>query len=357
LDRILKELRAHAVDGSLGSSESLGQAVERLGFVQADPIQSPARAHDLILRQRVSDYRVGDIEEQYQALKLEEDRLYAFGFMPQSTWRLLHPKPSRGLSATERRVLEYVVARRRAHPDDLESLLGRKSARNAWGGRSRASTLVLQSLYHSGHLRVAGRERGIRVYEPSDNRHPPLEPKVRLRQLALKVASILGPLSEPSLHATLARVAHRAPHLKGLRSMVSELIRSGELATRVVDGIRYLWPAGQADLQKANETVRFLAPFDPIVWDRQRFEHLWGWAYRFEAYTPAAKRQRGHYAMPMLWRHDVIGWVNVAKGSGKLVVEPGFKTKPRDRNFAREFDAEVERLAAFLQRRPGGDGT
>ena len=56
-------------------------------------------------------------------------------------------------------------------------------------------------------------------------------------------------------------------------------------------------------------------PFDPIVWDRRRFEHLWGWAYRFEAYTPEAKRQFGYYAMPLLWGDRVIGWVNLAKPS------------------------------------------
>jgi uncharacterized protein YcaQ len=114
-----------------------------------------------------------------------------------------------------------------------------------------------------------------------------------------------------------------------------------------------VWPAGQSIPDSPNETVRFLAPFDPIVWDRQRFEHLWGWAYRFEAYTPVAKRQRGHYAMPMLWRHDIVGWVTVARSSGRLVVEPGFIRKPTDRAFAREFAAEVSRLAGFLQQRPG----
>ncbi len=56
--------------------------------------------------------------------------------------------------------------------------------------------------------------------------------------------------------------------------------------------------------------VRFLAPFDPVVWDRRRFEHLWGWPYRFEAYTPSAKRIRGYYAMPLLWCDRVIGWAN-----------------------------------------------
>ena len=59
-------------------------------------------------------------------------------------------------------------------------------------------------------------------------------------------------------------------------------------------------------------TVRFLTPFDPVVWDRDRFELLWGWQYRFEAYTPAPKRKLGYYAMPLLWRDRVIGWANLS---------------------------------------------
>ncbi len=60
------------------------------------------------------------------------------------------------------------------------------------------------------------------------------------------------------------------------------------------------------------EAVRLLAPFDPVVWDRRRFEAFWGWAYRFEAYTPAPRRVRGYYALPLLWRDQVIGWGNLA---------------------------------------------
>ena len=64
--------------------------------------------------------------------------------------------------------------------------------------------------------------------------------------------------------------------------------------------------------------MRLLAPFDPVVWDRRRFELFWGWAYRFEAYTPAAKRQLGYYALPLLWRDRVIGWGNVSVKNGEL---------------------------------------
>jgi uncharacterized protein YcaQ len=104
---------------------------------------------------------------------------------------------------------------------------------------------------------------------------------------------------------------------------------------------------------EAERRVRFLAPFDPVVWDRARFEHLWGWAYRFEAYTPVAKRVRGYYAMPILWGDAVIGWANARVETGQLIVDVGYAGKrPADREFHRELDSEISRLEIFL----GGEG-
>lgn len=95
--------------------------------------------------------------------------------------------------------------------------------------------------------------------------------------------------------------------------------------------------------------VRFLAPFDPLVWDRGRFEHLWQWPYRFEAYTPAAKRVRGYYALPLLWGEFIIGWANARVIKSSLRVELGFVGKqPKSREFRNAVDDEIERLKAFL---------
>jgi hypothetical protein len=47
---------------------------------------------------------------------------------------------------------------------------------------------------------------------------------------------------------------------------------------------------------------------------------LWGWGYRFEAYTPAAKRVYGYYALPLAWRDRVVGWVNADAVEGRIVV-------------------------------------
>ena len=76
---------------------------------------------------------------------------------------------------------------------------------------------------------------------------------------------------------------------------------------------------------------------------------FWGWRYRFEAYTPAVKRKMGHYALPMLWGEQVIGWCNVAVRDARLVVDPGFVAKrPSGAKFRHAFDDELQRMSDFL---------
>ncbi len=93
-----------------------------------------------------------------------------------------------------------------------------------------------------------------------------------------------------------------------------------------VDGVDWYWPADEdpAAAGEADDAVRLLAPFDPVVWDRRRFELLWSWPYRFEAYTPVARRQWGYYALPLLWRDRVIGWANASVVGAALRLDVGY---------------------------------
>jgi uncharacterized protein YcaQ len=77
---------------------------------------------------------------------------------------------------------------------------------------------------------------------------------------------------------------------------------------------------------------------------------LWGWAYRFEAYTPASKRKLGYYALPLLWRERIIGWGNLSVEDGQLRSEIGYVEAhpPRERVFRRELEAELERMGVLL---------
>ncbi len=96
--------------------------------------------------------------------------------------------------------------------------------------------------------------------------------------------------------------------------------------------------------------MRLLAPFDPVVWDRRRFELLWDWVYKFEAYTPAPKRQYGYYALPVLWHDQVVGWANLSMREGELVSNVGYagKSLARDKVFRGALDDELQRMAEFL---------
>jgi uncharacterized protein len=354
----LANIRRHAVQASLCAPTTLGRAVGTLGFVQADPIRAPARAQDLILRHRVTGYRTGDLDRAFTRLRLEEDFLYAYGFMPRATYNLLHPRHDvvrddgrhlpEGLAAE---VLEFVRARKLTHPRELAERFGVERAVNGWGGFSRATTRALQSLHYYGLLRVARRKDGIRIYQAVMPPDAMLTPSERTCQLVLLVCRILAPISQSSLRATCTLMRRGAPGLGRLSDAVHALLQSGELESAEVDSETYLWPAGAVKPDEPARRVRFLAPFDPIVWDRRRFEHLWGWAYRFEAYTPEPKRQFGYYALPMLWGDRVIGWVNLANPDGRLRVEEGYVgRKPNSRDFRRAFDAEVGRVEAFLDR-------
>jgi len=324
--------------------------VGKLGFVQADPIRCPARAQDLILRHRVTNYRAGDLEQKYRSLGLEEDLLYAYGFMPRSTWRLLHPRPQRALTPSERDALAIVSISKGLHPRELESHLGKSRETNAWGGYSASTTRDLERLHYLGQTRVSGRKNGIKLYERVEVTHDAMEPEERLRRLVLLIANILAPLPETSLRATVHHLRHAAPDLPGRRHVVAALIESGELDSMELDRVRFVWPHGRLIRKEPEETVRFLAPFDPVVWDRARFELFWGWRYRFEAYTPADKRKLGYYAMPLLWNADIVGWVNVDARSETLTVVPGFVRQGvgADPAFRRAFDEEVDRLRLFL---------
>jgi uncharacterized protein YcaQ len=160
---------------------------------------------------------------------------------------------------------------------------------------------------------------------------------------------IYGPLPARSLSFLLRRLRYAAPQWQG--EISGAIARAKERLQRArVDGMEWYWLGADVASDQAPDTLRLLAPFDPLVWDRTRFELLWGWAYRFEAYTPAPKRKLGYYALPLLWRDRVIGWGNLSVKNGELQYEIGFVTSqpPRQSLFKCALNEELGRIRVFL---------
>jgi hypothetical protein len=87
-----------------------------------------------------------------------------------------------------------------------------------------------------------------------------------------------------------------------------------------------------------------------MAWDRRRFQLFWGWEYKLEAYVPAHQRRMGHYAMPMLWGEQMVGWANLKVVGGRLQHVLGFAgTPPRGSGFKRALDEALQRMHEFLK--------
>ena len=353
----LATLRRYAVARSLFTPTTLPKAIARLGFVQADPIRAPARAQDLTLRHRVRNYCAGDLERRYARLPIEEDFFINYGFVPRDTHHLMHPRTPRSVWPKQRlaqaqAVLEFVRARGIVHPRDVDAHFQHGKVANWFGGSSNASTQLLDGMHYCGLLRVAGREGGTRLFAAREALAPAGDAAAAMDRLVDVVVHKYAPLPERSLGHLASLLCGGTPQWAQGRGAALARAKA-RLPNAQADGTTWYWREGENPCSArhvTSDSVRLLAPFDPVVWDRRRFELFWGWAYRFEAYTPAPKRVRGYYALPLLWRDAVIGWGNVAVKDGALRAELGYVSAkaPRDPAFRRELDAELDRLRVFL---------
>ena len=354
----IDDLRADAAARSLFKPTTLQRALDALGFVQADPIRSPARAQDHVLRHRVTGYRAGDLERRYPRLDVHEDFFVNYGFVTGTVQALMHPRggPVPWTAARGRHVnalLDFVRTRGSVHPREVDEHFSHGTVTNYWGGSSSATTQLLDAMHYRGLLRVIRRDAGIRIYSTHEHQADAPDAATRRAHLDALVDVIVrnyAPLPAASLSVLVRRLRYAIPQWAGELDRTLERARR-RLAHARVEGVDWYWPAAKSPAMIVpDDEVRLLAPFDPVVWDRRRFEILWGWAYRFEAYTPVPKRKLGYYALPLLWRNRVIGWGNLSVKNGTLRSDFGYvdTEPPKRRVFRRALDEELSRLRVCL---------
>ena len=379
----LAGLRRLAVARTFFAPTTIEQAVARFGFVQADPIRAPARAQDLTLRHRVEGYRAGDLERCYPTLPVEEDFFVNYGFLPRAVQALMHPRSAMARWSRQQRtradaLLAFVRERGTVHPREVDAYFAHGTVTNYWGGASSATTHLLDGMHYRGLLRIARREGGVRIYAARDQPVEKLDAaarRARVDALIDVVVATYAPLPGPSLSWLVRRLQLAAPQWRSILTPALERARA-RLSHARVEGSDWYWAAHEATDGEVKDVVRLLAPFDPLVWDRRRFELFWSWRYRFEAYTPAAKRTMGYYALPVLWRDRIVGWANVTSSPATTEAQarhgtpagsrasrradlPGGRdldvnvqyaagARPRERMFRRALDEEIERMRLFL---------
>ena len=322
-------------------------------------MRAPARAQDLILAHRVKDYRAGELERRYPRLAIEEAFFINYGFLPRAALALLYPRGAprswdTRMKARAQEVLAFVRQHGQTYAKDVQVHFDHGRIKR-WGADLNLSTHLLEGLHYGGLLRVARREAGTRVYHAIERALQDDSPQARLEragQLLDMVVQLYAPLPAASLRYLCGLLRHGVPHLAAEARQVQEQAKS-RYAHAQVDGLLWFWPQGEkpvAARHQVDDRLRFLAPFDPVVWDRRRFQLFWGWEYKLEAYVPAHKRRLGHYAMPMLWGEQMLGWANLKIVDGRLQHDLGFAgPRPRGTAFQRALDEALQQMQEFLE--------
>ena len=340
------------------SRDSVLSVIERLGSLQFDPLEVAGRNHDLVLLARIAGYRREWLDHWlYVDRRLYETYNKSLSIVPVAELPLYR-------YIWDRMRRRHEAAAFDDHAPLVEELLGRIRDEGTLQSRNVAAResidwywrptnqvrAILEALAEVGTLGIARREGNHRVYDLAERLFP------------AEVLAERRPEKEQQAHRLLAR--YRAHGLLGAsgnqelwvggtgyaadRAAVRDrLMKSGRLAPVAVEGLRgdrFIVAEDLADLDRAEREIRdgtspggvdpgvtFLAPLDPLCWDRDLLRRLFSFDYVWEVYVPAAKRRWGYYVMPILFGDRFVGRIEprLDRRAGTLRLaglwwEPGF---------------------------------
>lgn len=228
--------------------------------------------------------------------------------------------------------------------------------RSNWGWNWSSTKTALEWLFWCGDITAARRNSAFeRLYDLPERVLPSAvvdapTPTVHESHVVLvrRAARALGVATEACLadYFRLSRAETRAA--------VAELEATGELLLVAVTGWTdraWLWHG--ARIPRRIRARALVSPFDSLVFERNRAEHLFGLRYRIEIYVPAAQRQYGYYVYPFLLDEQFVGRVDLKadRGAGVLRVLAAWKEPASgldDEHVAEELLAELRQMAAWL---------
>ncbi len=357
---------------------TIQKSIEQLGFLQLDSIQAVHRAHHLTMHTRFDGYQPRHLHRLLETKRsLFENWTHDASVIPSTrfpVWRArfaqhtvtagwrkrLGPKPKQ----TIERVRQRIESDGPMMSADFTKENKRKG-KSQWWGWSPEKT-ALEYLWRRGILSVTKRINFHKVYDLTEH----VLPETHIDAEHFNRNQYI----DWACNEALPRLGFATPkELAGYWGGMSSLNTKDWIKRSLADGLIEpvtLSPNQKHDKPKQSfaiydwkkrlsrmrntvkpKQVRLLCPFDPVIRDRDRCLHLFGFHYRFEAFVPQAKRQYGYYVLPILEGDQLIGRVHPKTHRDRNTLEiQGVWWEPKIRmTRARKasFDNAIERLAAF----------
>jgi len=345
------------------------EVVERLGVLQFDPLEVPgARNHDLTLHARIHGYRRAWCERWLYGPDRRLIELYnkSLNILPMHelphyrvTWQRFGASVDSGILKEQAEVATAILKRLKADgPLSTAAFSEHGHAVDWWWAPTRASRAVMEALFVSGRIGISRREGNRRYYDLMERLVPAKLLKLRESEedgMTRRLLSRFRATGMTTPVGTQMEVMYSAGSGVERVARTARLVDEGELLPVEVEGLkglRYII-AGEEPILAATAkagslpppAVTFLAPLDPLVWDRRMLRSLWSFDYLWEVYVPEAKRKWGYYVLPILFGDRFVGRIepridrkaNVLKILGiwfqsgfAPMEEPGFAAALRD---------------------------
>ena len=343
---------------------TFNRTLQRTGVLQVDSVNVLQRAHYMPLFSRMGPYDTDLLRRasERRPRKIVEYWAHVQAFMPVDLWPVMQHRMA---SYRERRgkwwrgvpdeltasVLAEVAARGPVTARDLDD--GRPRRKDHWGWNWSEARKALDLLYMCGDVAISGRNAQFevrydlpeRVLPPHVLALPTPSPTEARRELVRRAAASHG-VGTASCLADYYRLG-----VKETQVAIADLVEDGELLPVSVEGWRrpaYLHR--DAALPRRVRARALLSPFDPLVWERARTEHLFDFHYRIEIYVPAAKRVHGYYVLPFLLDDRIVGRVDLKadRRTGVLRVLGSYAEPGAPDETAAELADELADLAGWL---------
>ena len=347
------------------------RVLDRIGLLQLDSVNVFSRSHYLPVFARLGPYprealdrlavhTTGTPRREYFEYWAHEASLLPVRLQPYLRWRMARAdvdawgrmsQLARDFPHLVTEVYDLVRANGPIRAGDTGADPVARKPGEMWNWHD--GKVALEYLFWAGRVTAARRVNFERYYDlpervlPAQVLDVPTPPVDEAQRELVRIAArAYGIGTEPDLGDYF-----RLPRAES-KLRVAELVEAGELVPVEVAGWRapaYLWPAARRPRRVTARAL--LSPFDPLIWFRERTERLFGFRYRVEIYTPAAKRVHGYYVLPFLLGESLVARVDLKsdRRAGVLRVQGAFAELGVDLAYvATELAAELTEIAGWL---------